>query len=174
MALALTSSPDPNGQMAYSQPDLRVFLTLVISGCGIVVFGRGLVLLGPTDWGWALALVGALTVLFALWCLVAAAAPRLARTVTVLTVCGVMAGSLLSCGILSSREAARRNSALNNLRQLGVGLQEQRSLAPNRGLALMPASNDSTALDRHSFIIPHGPGFPGWNEPPAASQRSDD
>jgi hypothetical protein len=164
--------------MHSSQPDLRVFLTLVISGCGLVVAGRGLVLVWPMGWGWPLAYAGALTVLVALWCLVAAAAPRLTRTVTVLAVCGVMAGSLLACGIFASREAARRNSAMNNLRQLGIGMQEHMSLAPDHGLAphqpLSPMSEESGQFGRESFLIPDAAAYPAWHEPLDAVERTDD
>ncbi len=166
------------------QPDLRVFLTLVIGGCGLVVLGRGLVLYQIPGWGWLIAGAGAFTVLLALWCLVAAVAPRVARITTTLAICGFVGGSLLACGIYSSREVARRNACHNNLRQLGMGMQEFTNLAPGQKMApgqtpILPAAGfpeEEPAFPAGSsipasFLLPEQSLYQS-PEPPLAQDRS--
>jgi hypothetical protein len=145
------------------QPDLRVFLTLVIGGCGLVVLGRGLVLYQVPGWGWMIAGAGAFTVFFALWCLVAVVAPRVARLATTLAICGFVGGSLLACGIFSSREVARRNACQNNLRQLGLGMQEFTNLAP--GQEMVPGQ---TPILPAGGFPEEGPAFPVGSSIPAS------
>jgi hypothetical protein len=120
--------------MPAPQPDLRVFLTLVIGGCGLVVVGRSLEIIQWPRIGWPVALVGAITVLIALACLVAAATPRLARLVAVATVCGFSLLAILTLWTYAARQQARKQQVLNNLRQLGVAVQEHDHLTPNGGL----------------------------------------
>lgn len=157
--------------MSVPQPDLRVFLTLVIGGCGFVMLGRWLVLYQLAGWGWLIASAGALTVLLALWCLVAALAPRFARITTTLAICGFVGGSLLACSIYSSREVARRNACHNNLRQLGMGMQEFTNLAPGQEMVpgqtpILPAGSSLPA----SFLLPEQSLYQP-PEPPLAEER---
>jgi hypothetical protein len=156
-----------------------VFLTLVIGGCGLVMLGRWLVLYQVPGWGWLIAYAGAFTVLFALWSLVAAVAPRVARLTTTLAICGFVGGSVLACGIFASREVARRNACENNLRQIGMGMQEFTNLAPGQKMApgqtpimsdvepMFPAGSSIPA----SFLLPEQSLYQ-LPEPPLAQDRS--
>ncbi len=122
--------------MHVREPDLRVFLALLITGTGLIVLGRCVVLMGAPYWGWSIAGPGAVLILVTLWCLVYAAAPRFARVATALAVCAAMFASVFSCWVLQAREQARQQKCVDNLRQMGVALHERSGYAPRQDFGL--------------------------------------
>jgi hypothetical protein len=116
--------------MLVRTPDLRLFLLLLCASSLLIVIGRGLMLLGFGPLGLLVGGPGVLLVAVLFWCLAFYMAPRLTRQATAALCCAVMVLSLLSLWIDHSREQARRQQAINNLRQVGIGFQEHTSFSP--------------------------------------------
>jgi hypothetical protein len=156
------------GAMDAPQPDLKIFLTVVSGGCALVIVGRCLVLSQISGYGWLFTYTGGLLVLLALWCLVAAVAPRFTRSTTVLAISCLFFLSFMACWIDASREQARRMKCNDNLRRLGFGLHELSHLTPDRGVDAKTTVKPIS--DNHAFLT----GGNLWQAFPAAEPAKSD
>jgi hypothetical protein len=116
--------------MPPSRPDLRVFLLLVVAASVSIFAGLALLNLGFVNLGVYIAAPSVAVVLLLFWCLAFHVAPRFIRQATVVVTCASVVLSLLSCWISYGQEQARRIKAMDNLRQVGLGLHEHTSYAP--------------------------------------------
>lgn len=87
---------------------------------------------------WSIA-VGAAA--FVAWCYCLARWPVPTKNVSVIGLIVLVLGSPLAVWILRSRQAAQDATGFNNLRQLGVGMQQAQQIRPE-GLRTSPAPSD--------------------------------
>jgi hypothetical protein len=112
---------------------LVLLLTAAVAFFGIAIVGSwvarqltGIGALAATGW-W---LVTGLLVVTIAWALAHWVSPGPTKYLTVFGVIGMILLSLLSMSVLRSRDRARHDGVVNNLRQMGMELQRMKEVQP--------------------------------------------
>jgi uncharacterized membrane protein YoaK (UPF0700 family) len=121
----------------------------------LVVLGVALVFRSAVFVGWAsLTWISGVSLLLVLLCIAWAFAPRATNHALAVLAIGAMSFSILVCSITQSRELARRQQCSNNLRQLGLEMQECQGFARSPLQPRGQAASDPFARVWASFPSP--------------------